>query len=174
MAPNNRKAQARQRKKDKKANQVESGGQAAAVVNNYIRDSAIRNTLLAQNFSQLVYLLSFALISYSLYHAFEERYHTTWYTRYFSLSSILIASLLAWCIQSPPDRGREFRIAGFLTGTQCFGAGWLILYQNLTPGSCIPLGSVLYLLVRAYWKTIQKNAMKLDAAQLRWRMQKKE
>ena len=72
MVANNRKAQARQRKLDKKANQVESGGQAA--VNNYIRDSAIRNTLLAQNFSQLVYLLSFALISYSLYHAFEERY----------------------------------------------------------------------------------------------------
>ena len=103
MVANNRKAQARQRKLDKKANQVESGGQAA-VVNNYIRDSAIRNTLLAQNFSQLVYLLSFALISYSLYHAFEERYQATWYTRYFSLSSILIASLLAWCIQSPPDR----------------------------------------------------------------------
>jgi hypothetical protein len=166
-----RKGDARKRKSDKKADQIEGGGEAA--VQNYIRDSAVRNTLLAQNFKQLIYLLSFALISYSLYHAFEERYHTTWYTRYFSLSSILIAGLLAWCIQSPCERGREFGIAGMMTISQCFIASYLILYVNLAPGSCIPLGGVLYGLVRAFWKTLMKNAMKLDSAQLKWRQMKK-
>ena len=52
-----RKGDARKRKSDKKADQIEGGGEAA--VQNYIRDSAVRNTLLAQNFKQLIYLLSF-------------------------------------------------------------------------------------------------------------------
>ena len=161
---NNRKSQARQRKVDKKLNKAEGGGET--VVNNFILESSVRNTLLAQQFKQLIYFLSFALISYSLYHAFEERYHTTWHSKYFSLSSIAIAGLIAFCIQDPTTRGKEFRIAGLMTISQCFIAGYLILYVKLQAGACVPLGGVLYGLVRAFWQTLMKNAMKLDAAQL--------
>jgi|TARA_B110000211_G_scaffold218118_1_gene262610 hypothetical protein len=167
--PDNRKARARRRKQDKKTNLAEGGGETAPV-DNFLLSSAVRNTLLAQQFKKLVYFLSFILISYSLYHTFEERYHMHWYTQFLSFSSIFIASLLAWCVRSPTERGKEFRLGRFLTAAQCFLAAYLVVFVGLQPGACLPLGAMLYCLVWSFWKTLMKNAMKLDGAQLRWRL----
>tara|TARA_B100000780_G_scaffold221247_1_gene160345 strand:- start:313 stop:840 length:528 start_codon:yes stop_codon:yes gene_type:complete len=166
-----RKALARKRKENQRASNAESGGQT--VVDNFILNSAVRNTILSQQFQQLVYFLSFALISYSLYHTFETRYHTHWYTQFLSFSSILIAVLLAWCVRSPTERGKEFRVAKLLTVLQCFVAAYLVLYEELQPGACLPLGAFFYGLVWAFWKTLMKNAMKFDSAQLKWRKQQR-
>ena len=141
----NRKAKARRRKADKKASEAEDGGEAQ--VQDFLLNSAVRNTLLAQQFKQLIYILSFALISYSLYHAYEKRYHTHAYTRYLTLSSVSVAGLVAWCVRSPETRGKEFRVAGLLTASQFFVSAYLVVVMKLQAEACLPLGGFLYALV---------------------------
>lgn len=167
--PMNRKAAARRRKADKITSETEGGG-GEVQVQDFLLNSAVRNTLLAQQFKQLIYILSFALISFSLYHAYEEGYHEHVYTRYLTISSTVVASLVAWCVRAPETRGREFRIAGLLTASQFFVSAYLTVIMKLQVEACLPLGGFLYALVWSMWKTIMKNAMKIDSAQLRYRM----
>lgn len=188
--PISRRKAKRQAREARKKNSIEGGGdEGEAAMSDFILNGAVRNSMLAQNFMQLVPLLCAAVLCQGLYHTFEQGYyadaaannlargHRGEYAlavRVFSFFSALEAVLIWWCMRAPHERGGVWRGAGALAAAELFCGIVLGTRYGVPFDHSFPLGAVLYSVVFLFWKMSSHNALKYDHAQMTFRLMQEE
>ena len=189
MPVSRRKAKRQAREARKKSSMEGGGDEGEGVMSDFILNGAVRNSMLVQNFMQLVPMLCAAVLCQGLYHTFEQGYYAggdanssargdrgeyALAVRVFSFFSALEAVLIWWCMRAPQERGGVWRGAGVLAAAEIVCGLVLGIRFGVPFDHSFPLGAVLYSVVFIFWMMASQNALKYDHAQMKFKLMQEE
>lgn len=179
--PISRRKARRLAREERKKNNVEGGGEdGESQMSEFIYHGAVRNSMLAQQFMNMVPFLCAAVMFYGLYHTFEQgstsgvENERGLVVRIFSFFSACEAVLVWWCMRMPQERGGAFRFAGIIAVVEIvcgvvLGFGYGVPFDH-----SFPLGSILYSVVYIFWKMSSFNSLKMEHAQMKFKLMQEE